>query len=116
MRVSNHGCLSSTLTIFKFFLKNESMSRPFSTESVFRALASDRRRRVLDELKRRELRPEELARTIGLSGAGLSQHLRTLRQSGLVVSRRSGTQLFYRLDRRAMRDTCNWINALAPKA
>jgi rhodanese-related sulfurtransferase len=40
---------------------------------------------------------EALAREVGLSVANTSQHLQVLRLAGLVVGRRQGTSIFYRL-------------------
>jgi DNA-binding transcriptional ArsR family regulator len=90
------------------------MSRPFVTENVFRALAHVRRRRVLELLqKKRKLRPIDLIQAIGLTGPALSQHLRTLRQSGLVTCRRSGTTLVYQINRAAVRDAATWLAAIS---
>jgi rhodanese-related sulfurtransferase len=62
-----------------------------------RALASGRRIELLDVLANGERTVEALAGEVGLSLANTSQHLQILRHAGLVVSRRAGTSVHYRL-------------------
>jgi rhodanese-related sulfurtransferase len=64
---------------------------------VGRALASGRRIELLDVLANGERTVEALAGEVGLSVANTSHHLKTLRQAGLVTSRREGTSVHYRL-------------------
>jgi rhodanese-related sulfurtransferase/DNA-binding transcriptional ArsR family regulator len=62
-----------------------------------KALASGRRLELLDVLANGERTVEALAGEVDLSVANTSQHLQTLRQAGLVASRRQGTSIYYRL-------------------
>jgi rhodanese-related sulfurtransferase len=62
-----------------------------------KALASGRRIELLDVLANGERTVETLAGEVGLSVANTSQHLRILRQAGLVSSRREGTSVHYQL-------------------
>jgi rhodanese-related sulfurtransferase len=64
---------------------------------VGKALASGRRMELLDVLANGERTVEGLASEAGLSVANTSQHLQVLRQGGLVVTRREGTWVYYRL-------------------
>jgi DNA-binding transcriptional ArsR family regulator len=64
---------------------------------VGRALASGRRLELLDVLGNGERTVEVLAGQVGLSVANTSHHLKTLRQAGLVASRREGASIHYRL-------------------
>lgn len=58
---------------------------------VFRALADDTRRRMLDVLLRRPgLTVGELTGRFGMSRIGAMKHLRVLEEANLVVSRREG--------------------------
>jgi DNA-binding transcriptional ArsR family regulator len=90
-------------------LKNETMSRPHSTESVFRAIAHPVRRRVIELLTRRERSAGELAGTGGVTHPNLSQHLSTLRLTGVVTFRRQGRSLIYRLNPAALRTIAHWL-------
>jgi rhodanese-related sulfurtransferase len=64
---------------------------------VGRALASGRRIELVDVLANGERTVEALAGEVGLSVANTSHHLKTLRQAGLVTTRREGTSVHYRL-------------------
>jgi rhodanese-related sulfurtransferase/biotin operon repressor len=62
-----------------------------------KALASGRRIELVDVLANGERSVEALAGEAGLSVANTSHHLQVLRQAGLVVTRREGTSIYYRL-------------------
>jgi len=87
------------------------MSRPISSESVFRAAAHQGRRRVLDMLRKRECNPGELQQALRCSGAALSAHLQILRDAGLVTQRREGRRRMYRLNSRPMSQIIRWADA-----
>lgn len=61
------------------------------------ALASGRRIEMLDVLANGERSVEVLAKEVQLSVANTSRHLQVLKEAGLVVGRRAGTSIFYRL-------------------
>src|SRR5207249_1949085 len=62
-----------------------------------RALASGRRAEIVDLLAQGERSVEEVAAEIGQSVANTSHHLRAMARAGLVVTRRDGTHIYYRL-------------------
>jgi ArsR family transcriptional regulator len=64
---------------------------------VARALSAPARLMILESLAQGERRVEGLAEKAGLSLANVSQHLQQLRRAGLVVSRRDGKAVIYRL-------------------
>jgi rhodanese-related sulfurtransferase len=64
---------------------------------VAKAMASGRRAELVDVLAQGERSVEELAAEIGQSVANTSHHLHVLAGAGLLVSRREGTRVFYRL-------------------
>jgi DNA-binding transcriptional ArsR family regulator len=68
----------------------------FDGEAALRALADPRRRRMLMLTWDRERSPTELAMTCQLSRPATSQHLRMLRESGLVSVRLEGNRRLYR--------------------
>lgn len=65
--------------------------------SVARALGSQHRLEILEHLAQGERGVEALAERVGLSIANASQHLQQLRRAGLVISRRDGKFVRYRL-------------------
>jgi len=67
------------------------------------ALADANRLRLLELLSRRALCVTAAARELGLSQPLVSQHLRVLRQAGLIEGERRGRRVHYRVDRRRWR-------------
>lgn len=62
---------------------------------VGKALANGKRLELLDLLTQGERSVEALAEAAGLGLSTASAHLQTLRQAGLVATRREGTRIFY---------------------
>jgi DNA-binding transcriptional ArsR family regulator len=87
------------------------MSRPFSSESVFRAIAHTTRRNILNLLRNSEKRASDLLTTPGLTKPTLSTHLQILKSSGLITVRRRGTSLLYRINRNAMKPLLDWTES-----
>ncbi len=64
---------------------------------LLKALSNEKRLRILCQLGDRERAVGELLPLVGLSQSALSQHLAVLRQEGLVVGRREGVSILYRI-------------------
>ena len=64
---------------------------------MFRVLGDDTRLSMLALLRTGELCVCELTALVGLSQAAVSEHLRRLKDAGLVEDQRRGTWAFYRL-------------------
>jgi rhodanese-related sulfurtransferase/DNA-binding transcriptional ArsR family regulator len=64
---------------------------------VGKALGSGKRLELIDLLAQGERSVEALARAAGLGLTTASAHLQTLKQAGLVATRRDGTRIHYRL-------------------
>lgn len=84
----------------------------------FAALADPTRRAVLERLREGPRPVGELARDLPVSRPAVSQHLRVLKEAGLVTERREGTRRLYRIDPdglAALRDYFDdfWNEALA---
>lgn len=65
--------------------------------AIARALADPKRLCVVERLAGGERSVSDLSRDIGCQIPNMSQHLSVLRSAGLVVSRRDGSTVFYRL-------------------
>jgi ArsR family transcriptional regulator len=61
------------------------------------ALGNPRRLQILGLLKEGERSVAQMLERTGINKANLSQHLAVLRQKGLVLSRREGAAVYYRL-------------------
>jgi DNA-binding transcriptional ArsR family regulator len=68
-------------------------------DELLRAMASEHRRAILHHVWARERGAGELADRLGLAPASVSEHLRVLRKTGLVVMRVDGTYRLYRARR-----------------
>jgi DNA-binding transcriptional ArsR family regulator len=62
------------------------------------ALAEPTRLRVLEELRAGPRSVGQLTAAVPVSQSAVSQHLRVLREAGLVKQRREGTRRLYRVD------------------
>ena len=65
---------------------------------LFRAFSDTSRVRLLSAIIGRELNVTALAQAVGISESAVSHHLRGLRQMGLVLSRRNGKEVYYRME------------------
>lgn len=63
----------------------------------FKTLGHPVRIRVLELLSQREHAVAEMLPLVGVEAANLSQHLALLRRTGLVVTRKEGSSVFYSL-------------------
>ena len=86
------------------------MSRPISSESVWRALAHPRRRRIIEILHAGDSKAGDLAAEPGTTRAAMSQHLRVLHTAGLISFQRKGPSLVYRLNRALLNPPSDWLN------
>ena len=68
------------------------------TAAIFQILADPTRLHIVDALSREELCVADLATVVGSSESAVSHHLRQLRLSRLVRTRRDGRMIYYRLD------------------
>lgn len=64
---------------------------------VLRALAEGKRRQILMLVRDQEVPAGGVAEAFRLTPQAVSQHLRVLRQAGLLEVRHDGTRRFYRL-------------------
>ena len=64
---------------------------------ICKALADAKRLLILNEIREGEMTVGDLASSLELPQATVSQHLAILRQRGLVYSRRHGVNVFYRI-------------------
>lgn len=64
---------------------------------VGKALSNGNRLELLEFIAQAERSVDELAQVAGLSMANTSQHLRQLKQAGLVTCRKQGLKVYYRL-------------------
>jgi len=69
-----------------------------SYDAVLDAIGDRTRRAVLDRLRDGPLPVVEIARNLPVSRPAVSQHLKVLKDAGLVVDRQAGNRRIYALD------------------
>ncbi|MCP3927045.1 MAG: winged helix-turn-helix transcriptional regulator [Desulfobacterales bacterium] len=76
---------------------------------IFKVLSVETRVKIIDMLKGQgPLGAKEISKTIGITTAAVSQHLKILKQAGLVRSERKGYWIPYSIDEKAM-ENCREI-------
>lgn len=83
-----------------------------SRGAALAALADPTRRRIYERVVRRPRSVGELARSLPISQPAVSQHLRALRQAGLVQVRPEGTRRIYAADRAGLAELRTYVDSL----
>lgn len=65
--------------------------------AICQTLANPKRLEILDRLREGERSVGQLAEDMRLSQPNVSQHLAVMRQHGIVVTRREGLSIYYRI-------------------
>jgi DNA-binding transcriptional ArsR family regulator len=78
----------------------------------FAALADATRRYLLEQLAGSDLAVSELMTGLQVSQAAVSQHLRVLREAGLVTSRQDGRNVYYQLRPAGLTELRDWLDEL----
>ena len=79
-------------------------------ERVLEALSDTTRRRILARLRERPRSVAEIAEGLPVSRPAVSQHLKVLRECGLVDFDTVGTRNLYRADPTGARDLRDWLD------
>jgi DNA-binding transcriptional ArsR family regulator len=85
-----------------------------STDAVLRALAEPQRRRILAVVRDRELPAGEIAEHFDITHQAVSQHLRVLKDAGVLQERREGTRRLYALRPEAIEPVRAFLDELWP--
>ena len=81
---------------------------------VMRALADPTRRAVFERVVGcDEISVAELTQGSGVTQGAVSQHLKSLKQAGLVVERPEGRKVFYRAQPEGLVPLVDWTNQMA---
>ena len=79
-------------------------------DDVFAALANPARREVLRLLLDGPMAAGNLAERFTMARPSLSEHLRVLREAGLVSERRQGRNRVYTLDAAPLEEVSTWLS------
>jgi DNA-binding transcriptional ArsR family regulator len=80
-------------------------------DAVMRALSDPTRRAVFERLTgAQEITVRDLTLGSGVTQGAISQHLKTLRQAGLVAERPDGRNVYYRARPEGLAPLFDWMN------
>ncbi|MFO1039169.1 MAG: metalloregulator ArsR/SmtB family transcription factor [Geminicoccaceae bacterium] len=80
-------------------------------DSVMRALADPTRRAVFERIVGTdEITVVELTRGSGVTQGAISQHLKSLKQAGLVAERAQGRNVYYRAEPEGLAPLVDWMS------
>ena len=78
--------------------------------TVMRTLADPTRRAVFERVVRAdEITVVELTRGSGVTQGAISQHLKSLKQAGLVAERAQGRNVYYRAEPKGLAPLVDWM-------
>jgi DNA-binding transcriptional ArsR family regulator len=79
--------------------------------AVMRALADPTRRAVFEKIAGAdEITVVELTRGSGVTQGAISQHLKSLKQAGLVAERAQGRNVYYRANPQGLAPLADWMS------
>ena len=87
------------------------MTEAGTINAVMRTLADPTRRAVFERVVRsEEITVVELTRGSGVTQGAISQHLKSLKQAGLVTERPEGRNVFYRAEPEGLAPLVDWMS------
>jgi DNA-binding transcriptional ArsR family regulator len=89
------------------------MPRAALQKDLFSVIAHPLRRAVLIALRQQDLPATQLGGKFDVTASALSQHLRALKDSGLVAEKRVGRHRIYSLRAAALREVADWVEEFA---
>ncbi len=85
----------------------EADTRIFELQAdICQTLANSKRLQIITLLKKGELSVGSMVKAMGIAKANLSQHLSSMRQKGILIARREGTTVYYRLASPKITEAC----------
>ena len=79
-------------------------------DTAFAALADPTRRRVFETLRKGPRSVGEIAGRMPVSRPAVSQHLKVLKEAGLVSDRADGTRRVYHIDPKGLAPSRRWLD------
>jgi DNA-binding transcriptional ArsR family regulator len=83
--------------------------------NIFKVLADEQRREILEMLKDGRLSAGEIADRLGVTPAALSYHLKLLREADLVVEYKSKNYVFFEINTSVFQEIILWIGQFGGK-
>ena len=83
--------------------------------NICKTLANPRRLEIIAALRDEEFTATQLTQKIKISKASLSQHMSVLIEKGVVLSRREGVNVFYKLSDERITKACDLMREVLMK-
>lgn len=87
-----------------------------SAATGFAALGDETRRRIFERLARKPSSVGDLAEAFPVSRPAVSQHLKVLKDAGLVADTAEGTRRIYRVERRGIEAMRSYLDQFWDRA
>ena len=84
--------------------------------NICKTLANPRRLEIISALRNEEFTATQLTQKIKISKANLSQHMSILIEKGVVLSRREGINVFYKLSDERITKACDLMREVLIKS
>jgi ArsR family transcriptional regulator, virulence genes transcriptional regulator len=81
-------------------------------EEIFKALAHSRRLEIIHLLRNQELTVSEIYTMLDLPQANVSQHLQILRDNNIVVAKKTGKQISYKIAHQKFLEIADFVREL----
>ncbi|MDQ0197773.1 autorepressor SdpR family transcription factor [Neobacillus ginsengisoli] len=76
---------------------------------VFKALSDPTRRKILDLIRDSDLTAGEISDHFDMSKPSISNHLKILKNAGLIVDEKKGQFIYYSLNSTVLQDVIKWL-------
>ena len=78
-------------------------------DKAFKALSDKTRRKILRDLRERDMSAGEIADHFDISKPSISHHLDVLKNAGLVLNEKQGQHVIYSLNTTVFQDVMSWF-------
>jgi ArsR family transcriptional regulator len=82
---------------------------------LYKVMANAKRLEILDSIVEKEITVNELSKILGTRKSNTSQHLAYMRYVGIVISRRAGKNVFYKIADPRLIEPCKIFNEIRAK-
>lgn len=79
---------------------------------VFKAIADETRLKILILVSHKNICAKGIAKHLNISESAVSQHIKLLKESHLIIGHKRGYHLMYELNREAIEKSINFLNGL----
>lgn len=82
----------------------------FDIVQIFKALSDETRLQILVILSSRKICAKGIARHLNISEAAVSQHLKILKEAGIITGEKIGYPVYYTLQKSALSEITSFVN------